>query len=235
MPSLIETIRRGLTADRPPPAKFIQCESKLAAIVERDSLGALIASALASRQHGQMSDAILKITKSNRAQLDAIEGIMRALDDAFERRGNEVVFSKFRQIFPFEMGVENADDVIEMVRAFHQETDPDDVSQIVRLHELETKKLETTEALDFYRSRFQAGGAEAEIEDAESELKSVSKALENTKTAILNRVISIVSLLMGKRTTARPVSPRDYQISGWLYQIVTSTTLTKAATDVRVD
>ena len=101
MPSLIETVRKKMSGGDLPLAELVQPESELVAIAARDSLGALIASALTSRKQGRMNDAISHITRANRAQLDAIEGIMRTLDGVFERPKNEVVFAKYRLTFPF--------------------------------------------------------------------------------------------------------------------------------------
>lgn len=235
MPSLIETVRKKMSDGDRPLAELVQPESELVAVAARDSLGALIASALASRKQGRMNDAISQITRANRAQLDAIEGIMRTLDGVYERPKNEVVFAKYRQTFPFEMGIENADDVIDLVHAYHQDLSPDDFSKTEILHELEAARSEEAEALEFFGNRFRDGGAEAEIEEAQDKLKSINNELEKTKTAILGGVISVVSTLLNKHRSGRMASSAEYEISGWLYQIVTSKTLTKAAKNVEVD
>ena len=133
------------------------------------------------------------------------------------------------------MGIENADDVIDLVQAYHRDMPPDDVSKTEMLHELEAARSEETEALEFFRNRFRDGGAEAEIEDAQDKLKSINNELEKTKTAILCGVISVVSTLLNTHRSGRMASLAEYEISGWLYQIVTSKTLTKAARNVEVD
>lgn len=235
MPSLIETIRKKMSDGDLPLAELVQPESDLVAVAARDSLGALIASALASRKQGRMSDAISQITRANRAQLDAIEGIMRTLDGMFERPRNDVIFARYRQAFPFEMGIENADDVVDLVQAFHRDMSSDDFSKTERLHNLEVARAEEIEALEFFENRFRDGGAEAEIEEAQDKLQSINNELENTKTAILGVVISVVSTLLNKHGIRRKVSSAEYEISGWLYQIVTSKTLTKSAKNVEVD
>lgn len=235
MQSLIETVRKKMSGGDLPLAELVQPESKLVAVTARDSLGTLIASALASRKQGRMNDAISQITRANRAQLDAIEGIMRTLDGVFERPKSEVVFAKYRQTFPFEMGIENADDVIDLVQAYHRHMPSDNFSKTEILHELEAARLEETEALEFFRNRFRDGGADVEIEEAQDKLKSINNELEKTKTAILSRVISVVSALFNKHRSGRMASSAEYEISGWLYQIATSKTLTKAAKNVEVD
>lgn len=235
MSSLIETVRKEMSGGDPPPAELAQSESELFAVVTRDSIGALIAAALASRKQGRMSDAISQITRANRAQLDAIESIMRTLDRVFERPRNEVIFAKYRQTYPFEMGIENADDVIELIQAFYRVLPPDDFSKIERLHELEAVRAEEAEALEFFESRFRNGGAEAEIEEAQGKLLSIFIELEEIKSAILGAAISAVFDLLNRHGIGTAASSTEYEISGWLYQIMTSKTLTKAAKNVEVD
>lgn len=235
MSSLIETVRKEMSDGDPPLAELMQPESELVAVVARDSLGALIASALASRKQGRIDDAISQITRANRAQLNAINGIMRTLDGVFERPRNEVIFAKYRQTFPFEMGIENADDVIDLVQAFHRYVPSDDFSITERLHSLEAAQSEETEALEFFGSRFLDGSAETEIVEAQDKLKSIKHELEKTKTAILCVVISVVATSLNRHGSGRMASSAEYEISGWLYQIVTSKTLTKAAKNVDVD
>jgi hypothetical protein len=234
MSSLIETVRKEISGGDPPLAELAQSESELIAVVTRDSLGALIASALASRKQGRMSDAISQITRANRAQLDAIESIMRTLDRVFERPRNEVIFAKYRQTYPFEMGIENADDVIVLVQAFHRDIPPNGFSKTERLHNLEAARAEEAEALEFFGNRFRDGGAEAEIEEVQGKLLSIVTELEEIKSAILGAVISVVFALLNKLRIGRMAPSAEYEISGWLYQIVTSKTLTKAAKNVEV-
>ncbi len=235
MSSLVETIRKEMSGGDPPRAELAQAETALVAIIARDSLGNLIASALASQKQGRLNDAISQITRANRTQFDAIESIMHTLARVFERPRNEVIFAKYRQTFPFEMGVENAADVIDLVQSFNRGMLPDESSKTERLHNLEAARSAEAEAFEFFENRFRSGGAEAEIEESRGKLQSINKELEETKTAILCAVISVVSTRVNKHRSQRTASSVDYEISGWLYQVVTSKTLTKAAKNVEVD
>ncbi|MEX3007840.1 hypothetical protein [Hoeflea sp. TYP-13] len=234
MSPLIETIRRVIGDGDLPAIELAQFESELVAVTTRDSLGALIASALAFRKQGRMGDAISQITRANRAQLDAIEGIMHKLDGVLERPKSEVVFAKYRQVFPFEMGVENADDVLDLVRVFYRDTPSDISSKIGQLHSLEAAWTEETTALEFFKDRFQNGGAEAEIEQAQGKLDSIAEELEDVRSAIVGAVTSVVVSELDRHEIGAKEPSAIYEISGWLYQIVTSPTLTKPAKKVEI-
>lgn len=233
MTRIVETIREALSETAPPAGALKQAEERLIAVVEKDSLGALIASALAAKNQGRINEAISKVTKANRQQLTAVENITKTLDEAFDRPANEVIFAKYRQIAPFEMGVAGADDVLELVERFQKALLLADNSPVERLHELENERTDELKALAFFRERFSEGGAEADIEEAERRLNRVADDLERTRNAILSTVISTVCAFMAEHHIATISLPARYDVAGWLYQIATSKTLTKSADEVQ--
>ena len=85
MTTLVDTVRTALGQTAAPDGALKQAEHKLITLVEKDSLGALIACATTSKDQGRIDAAIAGITKANRHQLDAIEGITRVLDTLFDR------------------------------------------------------------------------------------------------------------------------------------------------------
>ncbi|WP_120634212.1 hypothetical protein [Ruegeria sp. EL01] len=235
MSSLIETIRKEIADEDLSPVKLAQFERELVAVATRDSLGAQIESAINARKQGRMNDAISQITRANRTQLDAIERIMDKLDKLFERPPSKVMFARYRQTIPFEMGVENAADVIDLVQAVHQHGLFEITSNIEKLHCLEVARAEEAEALEFFENRFRSGGAELEIVQAQEVIGSITEELIDVKSAILGAVIPVVIAMLTEHGIRRNKSPAIYEISGWLYQIITSKTRTKPAESVKVD
>ena len=234
MSSINKEIRNQLSNGVPPSSDLVEYENWLEVVVTKRSLGAMVDTALASRKEGRLADAISLITRANRTQLDAIENIMQVLDTVRERPKSEVIFAKYRQIFPFEMGVENADDVLDLVSTTQRHISSSNTEIVERLHSLEAAQSEGTEALTFFCTRFRDGGAEAEIEEAEAKLRSIESDLGGTVGEILRAVMSAVVALLGDQDSGKGISPAHYHLSGWLYQIITSQTLTKAARDVEV-
>lgn len=232
MSKIVETIRKKLGEGAPPACEVRPAEERLVSLVEKHSLGALISSAIADKDQGRINEAISKITKANRQQLSAIEAITKTLDEEFQRPNRDVIFAKYRQIAPFEMGVEGADDVLELIRRF-QKAVLADHSPVARLHTLEIGQSTALRALAFLRERFTGGCAEADIEEAETTLKSIALELERTRAFILSAVISTVRGIVSERSETATISlSAQYNVAGWLYQIVTSKTLTKSAMDV---
>lgn len=234
MSSIIKEIRKQLSDGVPPSSDLAEYEDWLEVIATKRSLGAMVDSALASRKEGRLADAISLITRANRTQLDAIEGIMRVMDAVLKRPKSEVIFAKYRQIFPFEMGVENADEVLDLVSTTQRHISSNNTGIVERLHLMEASQSEETEALKFFYTRFRDGGAEAEIEEAEAKLRSIASDFEAAVSGILRAVMSAVVALLGDQDSGDGISPAHYHLSGWLYQIITSQTLTKAARDVEV-
>jgi hypothetical protein len=181
-----------------------------------------------------MDDAISRLTQANRKQLDAIEGIAGILDRVADRPKREVVLAKYRQTPPFAMGLEGADDVLDLVQKFQSVSSPDREATVQDLHEREAARNDEMEALTFFHERFSSGGAEVEIEEAERKLASISKELECIKSKIVRWVLAASIEYLMDRFQSDPPTDAHYQIAAWLYQIVTSMTLTKSANDVDV-
>ena len=234
MTRLVETIRASLGNRTVPSAELSEHEKRLVATVDKDSLGALISSAVAAKNQGRMDDAISQLTRANRKQLDAIEGIIKTLDTVAGRPKSNVVLAKFRQTPPFEMGVEGADDVLVLIKKYQDAASSDRAFLVENLHELETARNEELEALNFFRQRISSGGAETEIAEAERKLSSISEELERTKSNIVLLVLSACTEHLKDRFDIEATSAAHYEVAAWLYRIVTSKTSTRPASEVDV-
>ncbi len=146
-----------------------------------------------------------------------------------------MVFARYRQIAPFEMGVDGAEDVIDLVQRFQLAMPVTAHSKVETLHALEAAQAEAAGALTFFRDRFPDGGAAAEINEAETRLASLAEDLNQTRTAILAAVLSTVDAFLSDHAPSKTSPAVHCEIAGGLYQIVTSTTRTKPARDVQVE
>lgn len=218
----------GGQADRTAEAR-----TALLKAVNGDSLGTMISAALELRRQGRIDRAIALLTRANRQQLDAIEDIQRTVNELSNNPNPTVVFAKYRQFQPFEMGMENADDVLSLIDAAEAKADGSATGLRTRLHELEHDKQAETERLEFFERRF-ADGSEAEtIEQARTAIQAMDEAIAALKASLLSAVMSAVTDFLA--ATKQPAASTRHDLSRWLYVLVTSPTRTRHATDVDVD
>lgn len=235
MSKLLKLIHSRLNDGSDATSSLVDLEQNLATLVERDSLSVSINSALNLRKQGRIDQSIALITKVNRAQLDAIIFIQKTVDKLLSRQHSGVVFAKFRQIFPFEMGIEDGDDAVRLVAFFHTTSNHSGEILCKTLNVLETDIAVETERLEFYQRRFQDGTEDVTIKKAQKAIEIHTNELTVVRLQILESVISTVDeYLVSIGADDTPLKAR-FDLSKWLYSLVTSTTKTIHAQDVVLD
>lgn len=207
----------------------------LVKVVQDDGLGALTRSALQFRKEGRIDRSIQLITKANRFQLDAIEAIQQTFDELAARPTSKVVFAKYRQLYPFEMGIENGGDVLQLLCEFKAEFGADHSEQIERLHQLESEKASEEERLDFFESRYSDGSEKSNIDAARAAVQLLTKNIDEIKLRTLSVVLAAVDRVVASpgRTDIDLVA--KCELSKWLFVLATSPTQTRHAKYVKTE
>ncbi len=228
-------IRAQLTDDATPADAFAGLETMLVDAVENDTLNTLVISAVRYRSQGRIDQSIQLITQANRAQLDAIEALQGILDTLNGRPKQQVVFSRYRQFIPFEMGVEEADDALGLIGSLRDERAPGTRAQCKRLHELEAARNDEVDRLEFFEQRFVDGSQSETIEEARTNLGALNIDLLHAKHEVLNDTLTAVQSFLietGGQVNNLAVC---YELSRWLYVLATSPTRTRHADDVQTE
>ena len=87
-------------------------------VINNETLGRKVSIALNQRQQGNFDKAMLNITEANRDQVLAVREIQSILDELTGRSKSEVVFEKYRQILPFQIGITNGEQVLNLLNEF---------------------------------------------------------------------------------------------------------------------
>lgn len=84
-------------------------------VVRENTIGYKVATALNERKQGQFDKAMLNISEANRDQVLSIRAIQSIIDKICGTSRTEVIFEKFRQFHPFQIGLKNGKDVLELL------------------------------------------------------------------------------------------------------------------------
>jgi hypothetical protein len=114
--------------------------------------------------------------------------------DKVEGRGKtEVIFEKYRQIFPFQIGLSNGDEVLNLLDYIKPFFD-DGSSQIINeLHKNEEEVSLLTEELTFYKERMKGRISEKELDVMRENISVLLDKIFSTKKIILNNLISFLT------------------------------------------
>jgi len=108
--------------------------------IEKPSLNLKVHEALTFKKQGHFDKAMLNITEANRDQVIAIRKIQSLMGQVRGKRYPEVVFEKFRQFEPFEIGIADADAVLSILAGLGDEDNPQLKENRLKLHDYELRK-----------------------------------------------------------------------------------------------
>lgn len=234
MLSSIDQVRQVLVRNAEPAGDLAALASDLLTTLESESLHAPVQTALDLKQQGRIDQSIGLITKANRRQLDAIEGLQSAFNAIRGAPDRAVVLAKFRQFQPFEMGIENGDAVLDLLGAFNR-ADPDGATRRARLGALEAQRRAEAERLAFFESRFTDGSQDDSIAESAALLGSIDEELSRLRHEILDAVLATVAAALDAHPDLPEKDGAILRLSKWLYVLVTSPTATRPADAVRTD
>lgn len=80
--------------------------------INNDTLGRKVVIALNQRKQGHFDKAVLNISEANRDQVLAIREIQAILDKLAGRSKTEIILEKFRQTYPFQIGLTNGEEIL---------------------------------------------------------------------------------------------------------------------------
>jgi hypothetical protein len=165
-------------------------------LIEAPSLNVKVSTAVELRKQGHFNKAMLMISEANRDQVISIRKIQNILDKVNATTIKEVVFAKYRQFFPLEIGIENGDEVIELLDDKLVGKDAEILESKGAIHSCELQKETECERLSFFEKRFGHGKEADEINKMKESLKSIDTRIMKSKGTILNKIFKIVNELL---------------------------------------
>ena len=223
---------KGTECDSGTLAVFRAQIDDIMACNQKPSLDLRVRDAFTLREQGHFSVAMRTIAEVSRDQVLAI----RRIQNLFSRLANvpnqHVVFSKFRQQLPLEIGVENAGDTLTLIMQLDLLSD----GLLPRLrdefHSLEADLKVEEERLGFFQARFP--DEVNEIAGMTELISTLAARQIEINETLLTNIFDLVGALVASRYGFQGNENQFLEISANLFFVYMSPIKTKAALSVEV-
>jgi hypothetical protein len=169
-----------------------EISQNLVDVVRTETLGKKVATALKQRTQGQFDKAMLNVSEVNRDQVLSIREIQSIIDETKGDPKTEVVFEKYRHFYPFQIGLKNGEDVLELLSLIKYECDFDLEEFVANLHKNEEMIDPIIEELNFYETKMKGRISEDEINELKKNVEKIKKRIFEIKTLIINCICGVV-------------------------------------------
>ena len=161
-------------------------------VVQAETLGKKVAIAINQRSQGHFDKAMLNISEANRDQVLSIREIQAIIDRAKSKLKTEVVFEKYRQFYPFQIGLKHGEDVLELLSLIKDKCEFDLAELVADLHKDEEMIAPIIEELNFYETKMKGRISEDEISELKKKGKKIKKRIFEKKISIIDNISGIV-------------------------------------------
>ena len=161
-------------------------------VVQAGTLGKKVATALNQRTQGHFDKAMLNIGEANRDQVLSIREIQSIIDETRGDPKTEVVFEKYRQFYPFQIGLTNGEDVLELLTLIKCEYDFALEEFVADLHKNEEMIDPIIEELNFYETKMKGRISEDEINELKKTVEKFKKRIFEIKTSIIDCICGVI-------------------------------------------
>ena len=189
----------------------------LLGIVQGETLGNKVTSAVNQRKQGHFDSAVLHITEANRDHMLAVRKVQSILDDIRAVPRRTVILEKFRQVYPFQIGLTDGEDVLALLMSIAKTCDSATEEGIAALHRAEMTLGPLLEELDVYKTRLSGRIPEAEV-------RELAHTIQEEETSLLQMKIALVNDLCGyiQEKYAHTTCDNKISLLQSLYTILTS-------------
>lgn len=162
-------------------------------IINKETLGRKVYEAISQKEKGHFDKAMLSISEANRDQVMAIREIQAILDRLDDRDKTEVIFEKYRQTFPFQIGLVNGEMVLEWLSQINGLFSGGITRVNLELHANEDKLGILTEELSFFEDRMKGRISASELNELRENIAALVEEISSAKQKIVERLNAFVS------------------------------------------
>jgi len=163
----------------------------LIALQER-TLGSKVATAINQREQGHFDQSVTAFTKVNRDHFLSIRAIQSLLDNIHGVPHSQVILEKYRQFYPFQMGLAHGEGVIELLNLFEQGGRYEIEELVTELHKQEGLLIPLEEELQLYNTRLKGRIAENEIQSLAHTVETMTRKIFELKTAMIGCICRVI-------------------------------------------
>jgi hypothetical protein len=179
---------------------------ELIEVVREDTIGYKVATALNQRKQGQFDKAMLNISEANRDQILSIRAIQSIIDKIKGSSKTEVIFEKFRQFYPFQIGLKNGKDVLELLSLIRHKCGFSLEEFVADLHKNEEMFDSLQQELNFYETRMKGRTSEDEINELKKNIENTTDRILKIKTSIVDCICGVVQANHSQNSTTDRIS-----------------------------
>lgn len=235
MGSIELTMREFLSQEAQNSTEGVRETQSFCKKINKPTLNLKVHEARTLRNQGHFDKAMLNITEANRDQVIAIRKIQTLMGRVRGERYPEVVFEKFRQFEPFEMGVSDADAALSILADIDDGDDTQLKDHSLKLHNCELEKKDEERYLSFLEGRLDDGTASVEVENTKRKVDSLVQMLMEVRNSILKKICFVVDEALKEMPPGIEKDRTFLELSQNIYLVKTSPILTKPATHVETE
>ncbi len=161
-------------------------------VVQEETFGNKVVTALNQKKQGHFDKAMLNISEVNRDQVLSIRAIQSIIDKIKGVSKTEVVFEKYRQFYPFQIGLTNGKDVLELLSLIKFECNFALDEFVTDLHKNEEMINPMLQELNFYETRIKGRISDDEINELKKNVEKITKRIFEIKTFLIDCICGVV-------------------------------------------
>ena len=161
-------------------------------VVQAETLGKKVAIALNQKSQGHFDKAMLNISEANRDQVLSIREIQSIVDEVNDNIKTEVVFEKYRQFYPFQIGLTNGGDVLDLLGLIKHQCDFDLTEFVADLHNNEEMIDPIIDELKFFETKMKGRISEGEIIELKKKIVKIEQRIFKRKASIIDSISGVI-------------------------------------------
>jgi hypothetical protein len=197
-------------------------------------LAAKVRSALTFRHQGHFDKAMLAMSEANRDQVLALRKIQSTLYGITGKHYPMVVFEKFRQLPPFEIGVADGDAVFAILDRINTVEDPTFAEARAKVHDVEAQIEEEGSFVTFLQRQPASTENAAELETAQATVRELEQTLATTRAKILAPIFAATKDVFARASGRHQKDGLFLSLAANIYVVVMSSIATRPAQRVEI-
>ena len=161
-------------------------------VVQEETFGNKVARALNYKKQGQFDKAMLHMSDVNRDQVLSIRAIQSIIDKIKDVSKTAVIFEKYRQFYPFQIGLTNGKFVLDLLTLIRLESNVDLNELVADLHDNEKLVDSMLEELHFYTTRMKGRISANEINQLKKNIETNTEAIFKVKMSLIECICGVV-------------------------------------------
>jgi len=176
---------------------LLKCDKSLVydflKLINNETLGVKVSRSLNQRKQGHFDQAMLNISEVNRDQVLAIRQIQGILDKLESRGKTEIIFEKYRQIFPFQIGLTNGEEILDLLTQIELLFVGKFQAIANDLYDNEEEVGLFYEELNFLEERMKGKIPQKELDIMRNNILIMVDKIQSTKKIIINNIVNYIS------------------------------------------